>query len=441
MHRRLPLVLAPVVAAVAFATAALGTGLPLAPWGAAPSPGAVASIASVAPSPAQTAASRSEPPPARPTGAPTTPSILDRARIAPRLQAALDAGRTDLAAPGIVASVLFPDGWLWTGVSGVADLASGRELTPETPFPIASVSKTFLAAEILLLVDEGRLSLADAVARLLPSTLVGGAAIDPRITVRMLLDHTSGLRDFLTNPKLDRAVRADPRAAWTPEQALAYAGRPVAPPGEGYRYANTNYVLLGLIAERLTGHTLAEEYRARFFEPLGLSSASYQGVEPPAAQLPTAYRYSSLRLGAPPQDVTDGSEIRPFTSITTAAGAAGSVAASARDLARWARALYGGYVLPPDLVDLMVGDAAITETLDPPYPYGLGVQVLTIDGRVTYGHSGRLAGARTVVRWFPEEQIAIAIATNQSRFDPTSLLIDLLVIAAPRQLGEGWRGS
>ncbi|MBY0397511.1 MAG: hypothetical protein K2X91_13735, partial [Thermoleophilia bacterium] len=112
MHRRLPLVLAPVVAAVAFATAALGTGLPLAPWGAGPSPGAVASIASVAPSPAQTAASRSEPPPARPTGAPTTPSILDRARIAPRLQAALDAGRTDLAAPGIVASVLFPDGWL-----------------------------------------------------------------------------------------------------------------------------------------------------------------------------------------------------------------------------------------------------------------------------------------------------------------------------------------
>ena len=136
--------------------------------------------------------------------------------------------------------------------------------------------------------------------------------------------------------------------------------------------------------------------------------------------------------------MTDGSDIRPFTSITTAAGAAGSVAASARDLARWARALYDGHVLPTRLVELMVRDADATLALDPPYPYGLGVQVFTIDGRVTYGHSGRLVGARSVVRWFPDEGIAIAIVTNQSRFDPTPLLVDLLAIVAPRHVAEGW---
>jgi D-alanyl-D-alanine carboxypeptidase len=198
-------------------------------------------------------------------------------------------------------------------------------------------------------------------------------------------------------------------------------------------------VLLGLIVERLTGRTLAEELRARFFDPLALGSASYQGAEPPAAQLPTAYRYSSGRLTATPQDVTDGSDIRPFTAITTATGAAGSVAMSARDLAHWARALYGGHVLPANLLELMVADAAMTQTRKPGYPYGLGVQVFTIDRRVTYGHSGRLVGARSVVRWFPEEEIAIAIVTNQSRFDTTQILRDMLAIVAPREIGTGAR--
>jgi D-alanyl-D-alanine carboxypeptidase len=345
-----------------------------------------------------------------------------------------------MAAPGIVASVLLPDGRQWTGVAGVADLATGRELTAATPFAVASVSKTFLAAEILALVDEGRLGLDDRAAPLLPDALVGGGPIDPAITVRMLLDHTSGLGDFLVSRELDRAVRADPAARWTPEQSLAYAGRPIAPPGRGYRYANTNYVLLGLLAERLTGETLAEAYRARFFEPLGLASASYQGVEPPVAELPTAYRFGSTALDARPVDVTDGSEIRPFTAVTTAAGAAGSVAASAPDLARWARALYTGHVVPTPLVRQMIDDAARTGTLDPPYPYGLGVQVLELAGQVSYGHSGRLVGARSVVRWFPAEGVAIAIVTNQSRFDPTALLVDLLAIVAPAGVSDGWRG-
>jgi D-alanyl-D-alanine carboxypeptidase len=361
--------------------------------------------------------------------------------IVGRLQAALDAGRAEMAAPGIVASVLFADGRQWTGVAGVADLATSRELRPDTPFAVASVSKTFLAAEVLALVDEDLLALDAAAAPLLPETLVGGLAIDPRITVRMLLDHTSGLRDFLVSAELDRAVRADPAAPWTPEQSLAYAGRPLAPPGKGYHYANTNYVVLGLLVERLTGRSLAQEYRARFLEPLGLATVSYQGVEPPAAELPTAYRFSSGRLDAIPIDVGDGSAIRPFTAITTAAGAAGSVAASAPDLARWVRALYTGHAIPTGLVRQMVDDAARTATLDPASPYGLGVQVLRLDGRVSYGHSGRLVGARSVVRWFPAEGVAIAIVTNQSRFDPTPLLLDLLAIVVPQRVSDGWRGT
>jgi CubicO group peptidase (beta-lactamase class C family) len=85
----------------------------------------------------------------------------------------------------------------------------------------------------------------------------------------------------------------------------------------------------------------------------------------------------------------------------------------------------------------MISDADATRALDPPWPYGLGVQVLTIDGRVSYGHSGRLVGARSVVRWFPAEEVAVAIVTNQSRFDLTGLLVDLLGVAAPRHVVAG----
>ena len=376
-------------------------------------------------------------PAATPIPSPPT-AVLDLRGIRVRLQVALDAGRASIAAPAIVASVLFADGSSWSGTSGVADLASKRPLSVDTPFSIASVSKTFLAAEILQLVEAGSLGLDDSVARRLPKVLVGGRALDPRITIRELLDHTSGLRDYLTDKTLDAALVADPRRRWTPTEVLAYAGKPVAAPGAGYHYANTNYVLLGMIAEQATGTTLAEEYRARFFGPLGLASATYQGVEPPIAKMPTAYRYKSVKLESPPADITDGTEIRPFTSITTAAGAAGSVAASAPDLARWARALYGGEVLQPRTLLAMMADATATAKLKPPYPYGLGVQVFTIDGRLSFGHSGRLVGARSAVRWFPEVGVAIAIVTNESRLDPAFIVRDLLAIVAPRLDAPGF---
>jgi D-alanyl-D-alanine carboxypeptidase len=403
--------------------------------GAASSPAGVAgaslaaSASPATPAPSATPVQTAEP--SLPTPSPYVAAI-DRPGIRERLQAALDRGREELAAPGIAAAVLFPDGRIWVGTSGVADLASGRPLTEETPFAVASISKTFLAAEFMALVGEGRIDLDASVAGLLPGVVLGTRPIDARITVRQLLDHTSGLRDYLVDAKLDKATRADPTKVWTPAMALAYVGKPLAPPGAGYHYSNTNYVLLGLIAERVTGRTLAQEYRTRFLDPLGLRSTFYQGAEKPTAELPTAYRYSSSTLDAKPAVLNDGTAIRPYTSITTAAGAAGSMAASAPDLVRWASALYGGSLLPPSMVQAMIDDAARTATLKPAASYGLGVQVVTIDGRLSYGHTGRLVGARSVLRWFPEDWIAIAVVTNESRFEPGLVLRDLLAIVAPQ---------
>jgi CubicO group peptidase (beta-lactamase class C family) len=119
----------------------------------------------------------------------------------------------------------------------------------------------------------------------------------------------------------------------------------------------------------------------------------------------------------------------PFTSVVTAAAGAGGLASNTTDLARWARALYAGGVLSTESVDAILGDISRTEPYKPRVPYGLGVQRLEIDGVPSLGHSGRLLGFRSAVRWLPEDDIAIAVLTNQSRTDPGIFVRALLRIA------------
>jgi CubicO group peptidase (beta-lactamase class C family) len=118
----------------------------------------------------------------------------------------------------------------------------------------------------------------------------------------------------------------------------------------------------------------------------------------------------------------------PFSSVVTAAGAAGGFASNARDLAVWAHALYGGEVLRPEYLTAMV-DVRRSAAAKSAIPYGYGVQALEIDGRPTVGHSGRLLGFRSAVRYLPDQGVSIAVLTNQSRTDPGPIVRSLLRLA------------
>lgn len=352
------------------------------------------------------------------------PRTLDRQAVV-RL---VEEFRRRSASPGLSVAILWPDGTSWTIVSGMADLASGRPVTPATPFAVASVSKTFTAALVLRLVAEGRLGLDDPVARWLPEL-----ALPRGVTVRMLLDHTSGLGDPFLVGAVDRALLADRTAIWTADRFLAALPKPRFPPGKGWAYSNANYVVLGLLAERVTGRPYAALLRSTFFEPLRLSTAMVQPDRAGTVAPAHAYRLEQTAGGLRRTDLSVGSSAVPFDSVVTAAGAAGNVALAAVDLARWGAALYGGGVLPPELVAEMVGDAVRTAPLKPRVPYGLGVQVIEIAGQPTYGHSGRFLGARAALRYLPRSGIAIAVLSNQSRSDIAPLVADLvrLVLSAP----------
>jgi D-alanyl-D-alanine carboxypeptidase len=374
-------------------------------------------------------------PGAAPTFAPWPPGgRRDRgsASATPLLRAVLDARLAALRArygiPGVSVAIVFADGSTWHGESGLADVAAGRSVTSDTAFSIASVSKTFTAALILALVDDGRLSLESSAKTYLPDV-----AIDPSITVRELLDHTSGLRDFYFHPRIDKALLTRPARVWDATRSLSFVGKPYAKPGTSWHYSNTNYLVLGLLAEAVGRAPVAEQLRDRFFAPLGLDHTWYQAVEKPRGPVARGYRFTGAKPGLPAIDLSDGSSVVPFTSVVTASGAAGSVASTAGDLARWVKALYGGGALDPGSRDAMVADILRTASYQPSTGYGLGVQAVTVDGHATLGHSGRFLGSRAVARWLTHERIAIAVTTNQSRTDPNLVLADLLALALQPQ--------
>jgi D-alanyl-D-alanine carboxypeptidase len=377
------------------------------------------------PTPAPTSATSSIPSPTPPLPTPSPTPLTPEQRDA-LLLAELATFRATEAIPGIAATIEFPDGTSWTGVSGLADVARKRPVTPRTAFAVASVSKTFLSALILELAHEGRLRLDDRAYRYLP-----GITLDKRITIRMLLDHTSGLGDFFLNPKIDSPLRSDRGRIWSAEMSLSFVPKRYFVPGKDWAYSNTNYLLLGLLAERVGHGSLAEQYRARFIEPLGLGRTYYQVAERPRGRLATAYRFEGPGKKRRPIPLADGTGVAPFRSVVTAAGGAAPIAATSEDLARWARALYGGQVLDPASTAAISADLLRTAPFKPRIPYGLGAQGVTVDGLATLGHSGRLLGARAVMRYFPASGVSIAIVTNQSRTDPAILLARLALVAVP----------
>lgn len=341
------------------------------------------------------------------------------------LQKALEAARKAMVIPGIEATVILADGRTWTGVAGDAVAATHAKVTTETPFPIASVTKTFTAALILRLAEQGRLTIDDPLAQWLPD--YPNAA---HITLRMLLTHTSGLADFFQNPKFDAALNRSRGRVWTPAEVLPFVAKPAFAPGKGWGYSNTNYVLLGLVAEAAGGAPWADQVREDFFVPLGLASTYVQGVgtpnAPPAHSNQMFIGYGGKIL---PRDLSDGSTIAPFTAVATAAYSAGSIASTTEDLARWARALYNGAVLEPaSLAEMLTFDPDITRYAA--LAYGLGVSRVKIDGRFfAIGHTGALAGTRASIRWLPAKRVSVAVAFNRDLFtgdDATRFLIAAL---------------
>jgi D-alanyl-D-alanine carboxypeptidase len=300
-----------------------------------------------------------------------TASIGQGAAREPELQRALD-GAVAAGVPGAVLLVRDGDRTIRLA-SGSGNLKPRTAMRPDVRFRVGSITKTFVATVVLQLVGEEKLGLSDTVERWLPGVVPNGR----NVTVRQLLNHTSGLFDYGGDGKWLAAAFRDPMRDWTPREivAVATAHKPHFAPGAGWSYSNTNYYVLGLIVEAATGNPLASELRRRIFAPLRLRGTSLP-TEPGIAG-PHAHGYF-LR---PLEDVTVGSP-----SVVWAAGA---LVSTSGDVARFFRALLGGRLLRPDLLRAM----QTTVTPAPGFSYGLGLQKLHAPCRGDFwGHTGGSPG-------------------------------------------------
>jgi D-alanyl-D-alanine carboxypeptidase len=372
-----------------------------APTAAPPEPTAAPTIAPAAPTIAPTAEPTATPEPA---AAPFDPAL------AAELQRVLDGAVADGYIPGAVLAVSIPGQEPWTGASGIADRNQNTPITPDTRMRIASISKIFTAVTILQLAEEGLIDLDATLSTWFPD-LVPTAE---QITVRNLLQHTTGLYDFLEDGSYVAQAYQDGRT-FEPQELVAYAARfpsafaPGAP--NSWDYSSTNYVILGMIAEAATGQPFEVLMRERIIAPLGLEGTFFV-----------------------PQEPISGAQARGYSRTTDQTGVAMSfgyatanIVSTASDIQRFIDALFGGELLTADSL------AQMTMFVDgkgqynmPQLAYGLGLMRNRLPGgtdeqSTVYGHIGGFGGFRSATWHAPASGITIALGVNQAAMDPNTL--------------------
>ncbi|MGK4581938.1 serine hydrolase domain-containing protein [Kitasatospora sp. HPMI-4] len=310
------------------------------------------------------------------------------------VQSVLDRAVSEAGLPGAMAEVRNGDS-TWFGQAGAADLNTGRELAPQDRFRIGSTTKTFVATVILQLEAEHRLSLDDSVEHWLPGLVDGNGYDGSRITIRQLLDHTSGIHNFAMTQLAEDEFVGQPFLrhrfdSFTPRQLveIAIAYKPTFAPGAGWEYSDTNYLLAGMIVEQATGHGLAQEIAQRITKPLHLKSTYEPTGDDTRIHGPHGRLYSKLMVPGdttPSYDVTEQNPSLGFGS--------GDMISTNGDLGTFFRALLEGRLLPP------AQQGEMFTMLDPQggwidkSHYGLGVASMDLSCGTVWGMGGAIDGS------------------------------------------------
>jgi CubicO group peptidase (beta-lactamase class C family) len=290
---------------------------------------------------------------------------------------------------------------------GLSELAPRTPSTPATNYRLASMTKEFTAAAVLLLAQEHRLSLDDVLTRWLPHL----PPVADNITIRELLTHTSGVLDYEELMAKDTQV---PLHDSDVLHLLEAQNRTYFPPGSAYRYSDSGYALLALIVARVSGGDFASFLRQRIFLPLGMrNTVAYEaGISSVADR---AFGYSQQ----------GGAWVRTDQSLTSSVLGDGGVYSSIDDLARWDAALYGSQLLKPEVLRMAFSPQVATD--DPDVHYGFGWRVTG----ETVWHSGESIGFRNVIVRWPQQHLTVVILSNRNDPEPYTLALAIATLFYP----------
>jgi D-alanyl-D-alanine carboxypeptidase len=333
----------------------------------------------------------------------------DLSAIRSSLHSKLEELHRDATFPGVTVGFVLPDGRSGSVSVGLADVENKTPLKPSDRMLAGSIGKTYVSAGILQVVAEGKIDLDSKIERWLGSEPWFSRLPNAKdITLRMLMTHSSGIPEHVLNKDFIAEMRKDPDRIWKPAELIAYIfdAKPLFPAGQGWSYADTNYIIAGMIFERVTGKTVYGEVERRILKPLKLERT----IPSDRRTLPdviTGYSMPNSPFGFEGRVIRDGKFIiNPQMEWT-----GGGFASTAEDLARWAKLLYEGKVLKKEMLDQMLNgvDAKEGRGSGAGNKYGLAVQIRPSEWGTSYGHGG----------WFPATSRKWNISHNsesRSRF-------------------------
>ncbi len=324
--------------------------------------------------------------------------------LAAKLQNTLDSIRRAENIQGISACVFYPGQGYWKGVSG--ESYAGVPITTDMRFHIASNTKTFTAVLLLKLVENGMVDLDDHVSKWLPDY---NDNIDPDISIRQLLNHTSGVANTFDIPGWTNILRKDWNRIIKPEEILMRLPAPKFRPGKGQYYSNANYHLAGLIIENVSHRHLEQIMRDSIFSPLGLDNTYFPVYDTIQGVIAHPWQYGIDKSGT------------PRTSLISAMWAAGAIYATASDLAKWYNTIFNGHFLKPDIYKEMINFTG-------PQRWGFGIKKLKINGNIVWGHGGNTIGYGSAVIYDPASHTVIAVLLNDNSHQQFAIIKALFSI-------------
>jgi D-alanyl-D-alanine carboxypeptidase len=338
------------------------------------------------------------------------PSKDKTAQLRQRLQEKLNELHAAGKFPGATAGFALADGTIFGLATGMSNVETQTRMTPNDLLFQGSVGKTYCAAVMMQLVAEKRVNLDDKIEKYFGKEPWFTRLPNARdITIRMLMNHTSGLVRYELNPKFTADLTRSPDKVWSGEDRLAYLfdTKAAFEAGKGWDYSDTNYIVVGMIIERVTKNTFYNEARKRVLKPMGLKRTvpTDSRTIPGLAQ---GYAGPDNPFGGTDAMIKDGKfAVNPQFEWT-----GGGFASTSKDLARWAKSLYEGRAFDRRmLAEMLVG---VPARLGPEAKYGLGVIIRPTPRGITYGHSGFFPGYMTEMTYFPDMKTAIAVQVNTS---------------------------
>jgi D-alanyl-D-alanine carboxypeptidase len=309
--------------------------------------------------------------------------------------------------PGIMMSIQDPSSGMWSGASGKADLKSSVDLQSCNISRVGSTVKTFTASTIFLLQEEGKLSLDDKASLYLTSDDIKNIENADVATIRQLMQHSSGIYNYIQNLKFQTGSLNDLIKEWSPDELLSYARGKKAyfAPGTDVLYSNTNYVLLGMIITNIEGKPFWDVFQEKIFDPLNLTATSFAATDPVPTNIIRGYVdfYSNLNV----MNSTYYSGWDYFT-------ADGGLISNAYDLNIFLSALFAGKLISEASLNEMMDWRLPDNTDSEFYPvyYGLGIFMMETPWGQGYFHSGDAIGYYASMVYFPKEETTITWAVN-----------------------------